>query len=78
EVLRSAGADLLSDRGPHYDSPIVTARFEGRDAPEIARQLQARKVLVTARHGNLRVSPHFYNNEADLERLGESLGTGGQ
>ena len=78
EVLRGAGAALLSDRGPHYDSPIVTARFEGRDAPAIARELQSRKVLVAARHGNLRVSPHFYNNEADLDRLREALSTGAQ
>jgi cysteine desulfurase / selenocysteine lyase len=45
----------------------------GRDAPAIARELQARKVLVAARHGNLRVSPHFYNDEADLARLAEAL-----
>jgi selenocysteine lyase/cysteine desulfurase len=30
-------------------------------------------VLVAARHGNLRVSPHFYNDEADLARLAEAL-----
>ena len=72
-VLREAGASLLSDRYPHYDSPIVAARFEGRDASAIARQLQERKVLVAARHGNLRVSPHFYNDESDLERLAAAL-----
>ena len=72
-VLRRAGAELLSDRGPHYDSPIVTARFPGRDAPALARELQSHKVLVAARHGNLRVSPHFYNDEDDLEKLSEAL-----
>lgn len=73
DVLRNAGASLAADRGPHFDSQVVTARFEGRDAPAIARQLKACNVLVAARHGNLRVSPHFYNNEADLARLAESL-----
>jgi cysteine desulfurase/selenocysteine lyase len=73
DVLRAAGGVLLSDGSPHYDSQIVTARFAGRDAPAIARELQARKVLVAARHGNLRVSPHFYNDEADLARLGQAL-----
>jgi selenocysteine lyase/cysteine desulfurase len=29
---------------------------------------------VSARHGLLRVSPHFYNNEADLDRLVEVIG----
>jgi selenocysteine lyase/cysteine desulfurase len=52
---------------------VVTARFAGREAPAIARELQARKVLVAARHGNLRVSPHFYNDEADLARLAEAF-----
>ncbi|HLY16259.1 MAG TPA: aminotransferase class V-fold PLP-dependent enzyme [Bryobacteraceae bacterium] len=73
EVLRRAGASLAADRGPHFDSQIVTARFDGRDARLIARELQSHKVLVAARHGNLRVSPHFYNNEADLARLAEAL-----
>jgi cysteine desulfurase/selenocysteine lyase len=72
-VLRAAGADLLADRDPHYDSPIIAARFEGHDASALARQLQARKVLVAARHGNLRVSPHFYNNEDDVDRLAAIL-----
>jgi selenocysteine lyase/cysteine desulfurase len=72
-ILREAGASLRSDKYPHYDSPIVAAGFEGRDAPAIARQLQERKVVVAARHGNLRVSPHFYNDESDLERLAAAL-----
>jgi selenocysteine lyase/cysteine desulfurase len=73
DVLRAAGAVLPADSNPHYDSQIVTARFAGRDAPAIARELQSRKVLVAARHGNLRVSPHFYNDESDLARLAEAL-----
>ncbi len=73
-VLRRAGASLAADRAPHYDSPIVTARFEGRDSSAITRQLRERNVLVAARHGNLRVSPHFYNNQADLDRLAAALG----
>ena len=73
DVLRDAGAVLPADSSPHYDSQIVTARFAGREAPAIARELQSRKVVVAARHGNLRVSPHFYNDESDLARLAEAL-----
>ena len=36
-------------------------------------QLHGRKVEVAARHGNLRVSPHFYNDETDLERFEQEL-----
>lgn len=40
-----------------------------RDAGAIARALQAERIVVAARHGKLRVSPHFYNTEEDLQRL---------
>lgn len=73
DVLRAAGAVLPGDSQPHYDSQIVTGRFAGREAGDIVRELQAGKVLVAARHGNLRVSPHFYNDEGDLGRLGEII-----
>jgi selenocysteine lyase/cysteine desulfurase len=68
KVLREAGATIL-----HEDSPIVLACFEGHDASRLARDLKERRILVSARHGNLRVSVHFYNNEDDLEKLSREL-----
>jgi selenocysteine lyase/cysteine desulfurase len=56
----------------HCETPIVTARFE-RDASELAASLGDRRIMVAARRGNLRVSPHFYNNEEDIDRLGRAL-----
>jgi cysteine desulfurase/selenocysteine lyase len=71
--LRSLGAEVL-DNGR---SQIVAARFPGyspaQDPSRLARELKARRVLVAARHGFLRVSPHFYNNESDLDRLDAEL-----
>ena len=66
-VLREAGGEVLSD------SPIVTARFAGMDASRLVTALKDRRVLVAARQGNLRVSPHFYNNEDDLACLAVAL-----
>ncbi len=54
-------------------SQIVAARFPGRDASQLASDLKAHRIIVAARHGMLRVSPHFYNNEADIDRLVEAL-----
>ena len=71
--LRRLGARLPSDESPHFVSPIVAARFEDRDASRMAQELKARKILISARHGNLRVSTHFYNNEEDIERLERGL-----
>jgi len=68
QCLRGLGAQV-----PEFDSPIVAARFEGRDASALARRLKERRVLVSARHGNLRVSAHFYNTEEDLDRLESEL-----
>ena len=67
-ILRDAGAEVADG-----DTPIVAGRFEGADVSRIARELKSRRVLVSARHGYLRVSTHFYNNEADLDRFAEEL-----
>ena len=72
-TLRAAGAELLSDQHPYYDSPIICGRFEGVDASRLAVELQAKRITTAARHGRLRVSPHFFNNEEDAAHLGEVL-----
>jgi selenocysteine lyase/cysteine desulfurase len=72
-ALREAGATLLYDRYEHYDSPIIAAQFPGEDVSALARRLEQQKVLVAARHGNLRVSPHFYNDEDDITRFASAL-----
>jgi len=62
EVMCRLGATVAP-----YASPIVAARFENRDVSALARALRDQRVLVAARRGHLRVSPHLYNNEQDLE-----------
>ena len=66
--LQNLGADA-PDRG----SQIVAAKFPGADPSHLARELKHRQVLVAARHGFLRISPHFYNNDQDLDRLETEL-----
>lgn len=73
QVLRRAGATLLGDRLPYYDSPIVAAQFARKDTEHLAAQLRQRRVVVSARHGYLRVSPHFFNNDQDLAELENAL-----
>jgi len=68
EILLGAGAVV-----PDYGSQIVTACFPGVDASALQRRLEARNVHVSARHGALRVSAHFYNDEEDLARFREIL-----
>jgi cysteine desulfurase / selenocysteine lyase len=66
--LRKLGAEV-NETG----SQIVAAKFLREDPSRLARELKLRRVLVAARHGFLRISPHFYNNDQDLERLEEEL-----
>jgi len=35
--------------------------------------LKRERIIVAARQGKLRISPHFYNNEADLQRFADVL-----
>ena len=62
--LRSLGAEVNTDR-----TPIVTARLEAHDPAAMAAALKEERIIVSARQGRLRVSPHFYNNSDDLDRL---------
>jgi len=67
-ILRQLGATVADS-----DSPIVAARFEQRDVSALARTLKEQRVMVAARRGHLRVSPHLYNNEGDLEVFAQAL-----
>jgi len=67
-VLQGFGAEMRA-----HCSPIVAARFANQDVSALARALKEQRVLVAARRGHLRVSPHYYNNEQDLETLASAL-----
>ena len=62
EGLGKLGAEF-ADAGP---SPIVAARWTHREAGALALALKQQRILVSARHGHLRISTHFFNNETDV------------
>jgi cysteine desulfurase / selenocysteine lyase len=64
DMLRRSGATLVNE-----NTHIVAAHWPDRDASALAKKLEAERIIVAARHGNLRVSPHFYNTERDLKTL---------
>ena len=68
-IVESLGGSVVGD----WTSPTVAARFPGHDPSHLARQLRAEKIVVSARHGNLRISTHLFNNEEDLARLDTGL-----
>ncbi|HUS05875.1 MAG TPA: aminotransferase class V-fold PLP-dependent enzyme [Bryobacteraceae bacterium] len=67
-MLQGCGASIL-----HENSPIIAARFPGREAADLADHLKRRRILVSARHGSLRISLHLYNSEQDIHTLRQAL-----
>jgi cysteine desulfurase/selenocysteine lyase len=59
--------------GGDASSSIVCLDLPSRDPVAVAARLREEKILVSARKGKLRISPHFYNNDEDIERLQRAL-----
>lgn len=54
-------------------APILSFKLEGVDTKNLLEYLTERSIYISARLGALRVSPHFYNNQGDIDRLVEAL-----
>jgi selenocysteine lyase/cysteine desulfurase len=71
--LQQAGAVLHRPAPREHRSGIVSFELPGH-APQALRQAcLARGVALACRAGKLRISPHAYNDEGDLERLVAAL-----
>lgn len=73
----AAGLTVFSDRrlsdgsfGPQR-SPIVSLDVSGR--PQLVEQLKALNVVFSVREGKLRLSPHWYQTDAELGPVLETL-----
>lgn len=67
--LAERGWQVISSRAGGETSGIVAAVHPDHDADETVRELAGRGVIVAGRAGRLRVSPHFYNTEEEIDRL---------
>jgi selenocysteine lyase/cysteine desulfurase len=71
--LAGLGFSVVSSRRPGETSGIVTATHPGRAPEELFRKLTERGVIVAYRAKRLRVSPHFYNTEGEIDRFLEEV-----
>jgi selenocysteine lyase/cysteine desulfurase len=67
--LADRGANIVSPREAGAASGIVAFLRDGEEPSVTVRRLQAAGVFVVERRGAVRASPHFYNDEGDLDRL---------
>lgn len=67
--LEAKGITPLSPRSPSAWSGIVSFPAPGGDGPAFAKALAQKRIAVTGRADFLRVSPHIYNNRADVDRF---------
>jgi selenocysteine lyase/cysteine desulfurase len=62
--------EIVSSRRSSEKSQIVCIRSTKGETPnEIASRLQAENIIISPRGDRVRIAPHFYNNEADIDRL---------
>jgi selenocysteine lyase/cysteine desulfurase len=73
ELATRAGWRVTGSNRPEDLSGIVALEHDEVPAHEAARDLRHRGIAVCARRGKLRISPHVYNNDDDLDRLFQGL-----
>ena len=65
------GWNLVSPVDPNRHGALVTLRSHKVDL--LVKWLAADDIIVSSRDDNLRISPHFYNNMQDVNRLIDGL-----
>jgi len=71
EQLKNLDVKIETPEERQYRSGIVLAKL---DKPREACEALAKKdIVVSARANGLRISPHFYNTEAEIDRLIEEI-----
>lgn len=72
--VRNKGYRVVSSREPSEASGIVAFVSDQHDHTRIVNHLlQEYRTVVAARLGRIRVSPHFYNTEDEIDQLIEHL-----
>jgi cysteine desulfurase / selenocysteine lyase len=74
EKLGELDLDIISPlEQEKWRSGIIV--FKMQSAEEIVEKLERKKIIVSARGGGIRVSPHFYNDEEDIDSLIQGIRT---
>jgi len=69
EGLRGKGYQIVSPRDPVSQSGILIFKSPVHSHDAICKQMREKKIEMIVREGRLRISPHFYNTEAQIDRM---------
>ncbi len=72
DAVQSRGWKLVTPAEPEQHGALIA--IASTDAPALVQALADDDIVVSERDNNLRVSPHFYNTDDDIERLLDALG----
>ncbi|MCY3004512.1 MAG: aminotransferase class V-fold PLP-dependent enzyme [Planctomycetota bacterium] len=79
EELLSLGAQMAWPIPPNptmlagHASGIVSFHLPGNDPQEVRRRLMRSGIILSVRHGALRIAVHAYNDASDIDRLTQAL-----
>lgn len=74
EILPTENYEVVSSREKGEKSQIVCIKHRNGLTPiEIAEHLQKENIVVSPRNDRIRIAPHFFNNQEDIQRLMENL-----
>lgn len=71
--LRSAGYTVHGDGHPEAATGIVAALRPGQDAAAAVKALKERGIVAAARLGRIRLAPHVYISEAQIDTVAEAM-----
>ena len=72
-VKEKRGYRVFSSRRPREKSGIAIIVGEHYDGEMLHKALLENRILTSPRGGGVRVSPHYYNTEEELDRVIEAL-----
>lgn len=71
EAVKSLGLTLQTPEDPQCRSGIVNFKI---DKPrEVVKELRRKGIIVSARTHGIRVSPHFYNTQEEIDKLTDEV-----
>lgn len=74
ELLPTDRYEIISSRKTGEKSQIVCVKHKnGLTSQEIFKRLEKENIIIATRGDRVRISPHLFNNRADIERLIEFL-----